>query len=123
MTPQLIDYLEHIETAAAEACKFTEGMTEADFLADRRTQQAVIMSLIIIGEATTRMMDRHRFFVDGHPLIPWFDMRGMRNRMAHGYFDVNLSTIWRTVQVDLPALLSALPAVRAAAEGYGQNTP
>jgi uncharacterized protein with HEPN domain len=53
----LTDYLDHIRKAA-DACAFVEGMSEAGFLADKRTHNAVIMSLIIVGEAATKVMDR-----------------------------------------------------------------
>ncbi|HHQ4456600.1 TPA: HepT-like ribonuclease domain-containing protein [Aeromonas hydrophila] len=54
---RLPDYLNHIQQAAINARHFVEGLDKADFLADKRTQQAVIMSLIIIGEAATKIMD------------------------------------------------------------------
>lgn len=103
------DYLEHIRLAASNACGFIEGMPHSEFMADTRTQQAVIMSLVIIGEAATKMMDRHPEFVQLHPEVPWRSMRGMRNRIAHGYFDINLETVWQTVTTALPDLLTHLP--------------
>jgi len=51
---RLSDYLDHMEQAATDACTFVSGLAKEDFLADRRTQQAVIMSLVIIGEAATK---------------------------------------------------------------------
>ena len=54
---RLPDYLDHMQQAAQDACSFVEGLDRANFLADKRTQQAVIMSLIIIGEAATKVMD------------------------------------------------------------------
>lgn len=54
---RLPDYLDHIQQAAADSRSFVEGLGKHDFLADKRTQQAVIMSLIIIGEAATKVMD------------------------------------------------------------------
>ena len=54
---RLPDYLEHIQQAAIDARSFVDGLAKEDFLADKRTQQAVIMSLIIIGEAATKIMD------------------------------------------------------------------
>jgi uncharacterized protein with HEPN domain len=48
-------------------------------------------------------MDRFPNFVDAHPQLPWRNMRGMRNRMAHGYFDVNWSVVWDTVAVACPS--------------------
>lgn len=83
-------------------------MSRDEFLRDRRTQQAVIMSLIVIGEAATRIMDRHPEFAERHSQVPWRNMRGMRNRIAHGYFDINLDVVWDTVMTALPDLLLQL---------------
>lgn len=47
-------------------------------------------------------------FVSAHPGVPWQEMRGLRNRIAHGYFGIDLGTVWDTVQQDLPALLVQL---------------
>ena len=102
---RLGDYLDQMLTAASDARRFVDGMSKEDFLADKRTQQAVIMSLVIIGEAAARIMDKHSEFIAGNPEIPWRGMRGMRNRVAHGYFDVNLDVVWDTAQTALPDLL------------------
>ena len=106
---RLADYLNHIRQAATDACSFIEGLSKEDFLADKRTQQAVIMSLIVIGEAATKVMDGYAEFADQHRQVPWRSMRGMRNRIAHGYFDINLDVVWDTVQTALPELLEQLP--------------
>lgn len=106
---RLGDYLEHIRQAATHACQFIEGLDKDAFLSDLRTQKAVIMSLVIMGEAATKIMDRHAEFVRQHPEVPWRSMRGMRNRIAHGYFDLNLDLVWETVQTALPELLRQLP--------------
>lgn len=116
-TYRLPDYLEHMQQAATDACGFIEGLTREDFLGDKRTQQAVIMSLIIIGEAATKVMDGYIEFAQTHGQVPWRNMRGMRNRIAHGYFDVNLDVVWDTVQTALPELLQQLLAVRQDADG------
>ena len=111
---RLLDYLDHIQQAAADVCSFVEGLAKDDFLADKRTQQAVIISLII-GEAFTKVMDSYTEFTLAHAQVPWRSMRGMRgmrNRIAHGYFDINLDVVWETVQTALPDLLKILPAVR-----------
>lgn len=110
---RLPDYLDHMWQAAADACGFIEGMSKDDFLADKRTQQAVIMSLIIIGEAATKVMDQYAEFSAQHPEVPWRSMRGMRNHIAHGYFDINLDVVWETVQSALPELLESLSSLRA----------
>lgn len=110
--PRLDDYLEHIERAAAEACEFVGGMSKEEFLEDRRTEQAVVMELTIIGEAATKIMETAPDFVAAHSEVPWQAMRGMRNRMVHGYFDINLDVVWDTVQTDLPALQRQMHGLR-----------
>jgi uncharacterized protein with HEPN domain len=109
---RLLDYLDHIQQAATDACGFVEGLEKGEFLKDKRTQQAVIMSLIIIGEAATKVMDGYPEFAQVHASVPWRNMRGMRNRIAHGYFDINLDVVWDTVQTALPQLLAQLSDVR-----------
>lgn len=109
---RLADYLQHMHQAATDACIFVEGLAKEDFLVDRRTQQAVIMSLVIIGEAATKVMDGFAAFAQAHPEVPWRSMRGMRNRIAHGYFDINMDVVWDTVQSALPELLDQLAAAR-----------
>ncbi len=109
---RLPDYLEHMQQAAADARSFVDGLTKDAFLTDKRTQQAVIMSLIVIGEAATKVMDGYAEFVQMHAEVPWRSMRNMRNRMAHGYFEINLDVVWETVQEWLPELLNKIPAVR-----------
>jgi uncharacterized protein with HEPN domain len=76
---RLGDYLDQMLTAASDVRRFVDGMSKEDFLADKRTQQAVIMSLVIIDEAAARIMDKHSEFIAGNPEIPWRGMRGMRN--------------------------------------------
>ncbi|MHB1084256.1 MAG: HepT-like ribonuclease domain-containing protein [Thiobacillus sp.] len=121
---RLPDYLDHIQQAAADACSFIDGMSKEDFLADKRTQSAIVMSLVVIGEAATKVMDSYPEFAGQHPEVPWRSMRGMRNRIAHGYFEINLDVVWDTVQTALPELLKCLPAVRIGTEaedGSAQN--
>lgn len=108
---RLPDYLDHIRQAATDACSFVEGQDKADFLADKRNQQAVILSLMIIGEAATKLLQSYGDFLARHPEVPWSSMKGMRNRLAHGYFDINLEVVWETVSKALPNLLEKIPAV------------
>ena len=51
-------------------------------------------------------------FLGGHPDVPWRSMKGMRNRIAHGYFDINLDIVWDTVRTALPPLVERLTAIR-----------
>lgn len=76
------------------------------------------MCLVVIGEAVSKVMIEYADFAQAHPQVPWRSMRGMRNRIAHGYFDINLEVVWDTVQTALPDLLQQLPAVRRAGEAW-----
>jgi uncharacterized protein with HEPN domain len=120
---RLPDYLDHMRQAATNACDFVKGLAKDDFLADKRTQQAVVMSLVIVGEAATKVMESYAEFAGAHPEIPWRSMRGMRNRIAHGYFDINLDVVWDTVQTALPALLENLSLVDPNDERGTGNSP
>jgi uncharacterized protein with HEPN domain len=113
---RLPDYMGHMLEAAQQACSYSEGLSMKDFLADKRTQQAVILNLVIIGEAATQLLKDYGSFLDQHPEVPWRSMKGMRNRIAHGYFDINLEVVWETVQTALPQLLERLPAIRKDAD-------
>ncbi len=109
---RLPDYLAHMAEAANHALGFVEDMDKKSFLADKRTQQAVVLNIVIIGEAATKLLKDYSDFLDRHPKVPWRSMKGMRNRIAHGYFDINLDVVWDTVQTALPELIASLVAVR-----------
>jgi uncharacterized protein with HEPN domain len=102
--PGAQELFEHMLDAAEQATIYTEGMAKEDFLADKRTQQAVILNLVILGEAATKLMDRYPELTDSRPEIDWRAIRGMRNRIAHGYYDINLDVVWETVATALPDL-------------------
>jgi len=112
---RLDDYLQHMRQATFDACSYVEGMSKADFLADKRTQQAVVMNLIIIGESATKIMDRHAALTEKYPDVPWRNMRGMRNRIAHGYFEIDIEVVWETVRSALPELQKQLAGIEASA--------
>ncbi len=98
-------YLLDTLLAARDALSFTAGMSYNDFAGDRRTQLSVVKSVEIIGEAAARVRDATR---RGNPEIPWRDIVGMRNRLVHVYFDIDLPLVWDTVHNDLPALIARL---------------
>jgi len=79
------------------------------------------MNLVIIGEAATKIMDVYSEFVESSLQVPWRNMRGMRNRIAHGYFDINLDVVWDTVQAALPELLKQLDAAHLATTPSSQG--
>ena len=109
---RLPDYLDHMIEAVRLASSYIEGMSKEDFLEDRRTQQSVILNLIIIGEVATKLLQHFAEFADRHPEVPWRSMKGMRNRIAHGYFDIDLDIVWETVQTALPELHAHLLPIR-----------
>ena len=111
---RVADYLDHMLEAALLACSYVEGLEKEDFEEDKRTQQAVILNLIIIGEEATKVLKDDEAFANLHPQIPWRSMKGMRNRIAHGYFEIDLDTVWETVQTALPGLIKELLLVRQA---------
>ena len=80
-------------------------MSYEDFQADTKTQRAVTMNLVILGEAAARIEQRFPDFAMAHPEIAWTAIRGMRNRIAHEYFILNFETIWTTIEVELPRLI------------------
>ena len=94
------------------ATSYVEGMSKEGFLEDKRTQQSVILNLIIIGEVATKLIQHFAEFAERHPGVPWRNMKGMRNRIAHGYFDIDLNIVWETVQTALPKLLACLLPIR-----------
>lgn len=84
------DYLKDICDAIAEVEEFTKGMTFETFAADKKTINAVIRSLEVIGEATKHIPDDFR---KKHSIIPWGKMAGMRDVLIHDYMGVDLKTV------------------------------
>ena len=121
--PRLNGYLDHMLEAISLVRSYVDGFSRADFLADKRTQQAVILNIVVIGEAATRLADEYPEFVAGYPEVPWKSMRGMRNRMAHGYFDIDLAIVWQTVHTSLPELAARQSLDRDSRSGRRQRRP
>ncbi|NTJ43047.1 DUF86 domain-containing protein [Agrobacterium larrymoorei] len=98
------EFLADMRRAAEASLSFVSGMQESEFLVDIKTQHAVGMSLIVIGESAVRLME-------AYPDFPWYSIRGLRNRVAHGYFTLDLNIIWRTTQTTIPELLQGLDSI------------
>ena len=98
----LYDFVEDIMLSADEAILFVEGMTFDEFRNDKKTINAVVRSLEVIGEATKHLPASFR---NEHSDVPWRQLAGMRDRLIHGYFGVDLEIVWDTVQQMLPQLL------------------
>ena len=96
------EYLQHIVEAIDRATGYVAGMDSAAFEQDTRTQDAVIRALEIVGEAANKDRVAAPTLQSTAPEIPWDVMYGMRNRIAHDYFEVDLDVVWQTIQRDLP---------------------
>lgn len=97
--------IDDIVAAVDAIFQYTDGMDKAAFAADRRTVDAVVRNLIIIGEAAGHVPDE---VVAANPQIPWARMRGMRNLAVHEYFGLDSDVLWDTVTVNLPTVLPEL---------------
>ena len=102
------DYLQHVAQAIDNIQSYTAGMDATGFKADRKTQDAVIRNLEIIGEACNSVVKNDPSFAQTHSAIPWGFAYEMRNALAHGYFKVDLDIVWGTVTSDLPGLKAQL---------------
>jgi uncharacterized protein with HEPN domain len=96
--------------AAERALGYVQGLTYEQFAADRKTVDAVSFAIVVLGEAASALKDVGPKLA---PEVPWADIRGMRNRVAHEYFGVDVKVLWETVREDLPSLLAALRALLA----------
>ena len=109
---RIADYLDQMLGATGQIRSYIEGVGKDDFLSDRRTQDAIVLNLIVLGETATRLLKDHPEFADAHANIPWRAMKGMRNRIAHGYFEINLDVVWDTVSTAIPPLVENLTKLR-----------
>ena len=99
---EIADYLNDIRNAIAEVEEFTLGMDYESFAADKKTVNAVIRSLEVLGEATKHIPESFR---KKHSEIPWTNMAGMRDVLIHDYMGVDLRTVWNVVRKRLPELM------------------
>ena len=113
--------LMQMQHAARRALINSEGLSRDDFLGDETIREAIFMNLLQIGEMASRLARDHSDFVQSNPLLPLDQMRGMRNRIAHGYFYLDSDAIWDTVKGPVPDLLAQLDAILDNGNKHGQG--
>lgn len=103
-------YLQHIHEATERIALYLGDTQREEFYSDLMLQDAVVRQLQIIGEATRSLSDE---FKGNHPEIPWIQIIGMRNRIIHEYFRVNLAIVWEVVRNDLPVIAGQVTKILA----------
>jgi len=94
--------------AGETALRFLGNLTSEDLKDDQKALFAIIRAVEIMGEASARVSDETR---KKHSQIPWRDITAMRNRLIHGYFDVDTDIVWNTVSNEIPTLIHYLKAI------------
>ena len=100
--------LRHMIDASKEAVVFLTGKSKAELLRDRLLSLALVRLLEIVGEAASRVSQDKQ---EALPQIHWKQITGMRNRIAHAYFGIDLDVVWQTVMEDLPLLIIELEKI------------
>jgi uncharacterized protein with HEPN domain len=104
------DYLRDILEYAEKAERFVQGLDFEAFERNEEKTLAVIRALEVIGEAARHIPGTLR---EIYPDVPWEDMVGMRSKLIHDYFGVDLKVVWRTVHEDLPPLRDSVAQLLA----------
>jgi len=102
------EFVEDIREAIRRISVYTAGMDYDAFLADIKTQDAVTRNLEIIGEAVKNLSTELRQL---HADVPWRSMAGVRDRLIHDYFGVNLDIVWEIISNELPRLVEPLEKI------------
>jgi uncharacterized protein with HEPN domain len=102
--------LHHILDAAKEAIELIQDISRQDLKFNRTLCLSLFYLIANMGEASNAIS---KTFRSSHSEIPWRKMIGMRNRLIHGYFDVNLDIVWETINGDLPQLIIQIERVLA----------
>ena len=110
-------YVRDMLQACERVTAYTAGMDQAEFLSDRRTYDATLRNLELVGEAATRIPEDLR---DLRADIPWRDIIGARNRIIHGYLGIDDDLIWVIVSRSVPELIPHLRALLEEVEGRDQ---
>ena len=111
---EYLDYLKDIQDALEKIENFTAGHDFESFVKDDKIRFAVIRALEIIGEAARKVPKSVR---TRYSNLPWQDMAGMRDKLIHNYFGVDLQVVWKTLQIDLPPLKRVIEEIIQAETG------
>lgn len=104
------DLIEDMIGAAEQVAEYVHGFTLEIFLSDRKTQDAVVRNIEILGEAAGSVSEGVK---NANPTIPWKNIIGMRNRLIHGYSGVNWDIVWSVACEDMPGLINILKSLHA----------
>lgn len=96
-----IDFIGDIQEAVEMSASYTKGLTYRKFLDDRKTQDAVVRNLEVIGEASKNISPS---FKAKYPEVPWKSLAGLRDKLIHFYFGIDYKIVWRVVKKELPTL-------------------
>jgi uncharacterized protein with HEPN domain len=96
------DYVEHIIAAIDRINTYVSGMDESQFLRNALVQDGVLRQLLVVGEASNRLMRQCPMFTSAHPQVAWRSAYDTRNVIVHGYTDINLEVVWSIVVDELP---------------------
>lgn len=105
MSKSNLPYLQHMRDAAKQIQAYLAGMNWAGFQKNPMVQDAIIRKFEIIGEASKHVSSD---FKKSYPELPWVKMASMRDRLIHGYFALDLYTVWQTATFDVPPLTESL---------------
>lgn len=106
---ELRDYLNDLIDSCNDILEFTKGFSFADFSKDKKTINAVIRSLEIIGEATKKLPAKLK---SDYSDIPWKQMAGMRDKLIHEYFGIDKQMVWQVVKKEIPKLLPLIKNIK-----------
>jgi uncharacterized protein with HEPN domain len=102
------DFLSDIAEAMEMITRYTKGLTLKKFMIDRKTQDAVVRNLEIIGEATKNISNDLK---TKYPEIPWKKLAGLRDKLIHFYFGIDYKIVWNIVRKELPKFINPLTKV------------